>query len=371
MKEIPGKEILIERAIQAYIVDFDRNNHRDGTSLRNETRKWTAAANFARNWDINAEDMLSMWKRCSKNAFIDTRRNHPTEGIRRLLKHPSEVDGVRNAFSALFDIDVVDVEEKWNRIQEFIEYVNGRLTELYPNSSSNLQTKEDVITYLNLWDPDHNYRYKPSPANNWASYIGYADWETGQRFSLRKYYKMCEEIREVVKNHQDLLRIHRQRFENGEPDYDKELHILTFDVLYCFWGYEDARREALEEYQEAMRQQRIDNLEEKLNKMREEIQIKTDAVAYPDCEGVIVHHKKFGTGTVDKLEDKRMTVEFETEGTKKFIFPDAFVRGFLQPKNDSLMEKVKQSNQIEKELIALRDLEKQLEGELASIEENS
>ena len=366
-KKLSGKEILIERAIQAYIEDFDRNNRRDGTSLRNETRKWTAAVSFAKNWDINAEDMLSMWKRSTKNAFIDNGHNQPTEGIRLLLKHPSEVDGVRKAFSALFDKEVVDVEEKWNRILKFMDYINGRLTELYPNSSRYQQTKEGVITYLNLWDPDHNYRYKPSPANNWASYIGYADWETGQRFSLRKYYKMCDEIREVVKNHQELLRIHRQRFENGEPDYDRELHILTFDVLYCFSGYEDARREALEEYQEAMRQQHIDDLEEKLNTTREEIQIKTDAISYPDCEGVIVHHKKYGIGIVDGLEGNRMTVEFETEGTKKFNYPDAFVRGFLQPEDDSILEQVKQNDQIEKELSVLREQEKQIEEELASI----
>ena len=371
MKKIPGKEILIERAIQAYIVDFDRNNHRDGTSLRNETRKWTAAANFAKNWDINAEDMLSMWKRSTKDAFVDTKRNQPTEGIRRLLKHPSEVEGVRNAFSALFDKEVVDVEEKWNRILKFMDYINGRLTELYPNFSSYLQTKEGVITYLNLWDPDHNYRYKPRPANNWASYIGYADWETGQRFSLRKYYKMCDEIREVVKNHQELLRIHRQRFENGEPDYDKELHILTFDVLYCFWGYEDARREALEEYQEAMRQQRIDDLEEKLKKTRDEIQIKAAAVSYPDCIGLIVYHKKFGIGNIVEFNGKLITVSFVTDKTRQFKFPDAFVRGFLQPEDDSILEQVKRNDQIEKELSALRELEKQLEGELSSIEENS
>lgn len=31
MKKISGKEILIERAIQAYIKDFDHNNNRDGS----------------------------------------------------------------------------------------------------------------------------------------------------------------------------------------------------------------------------------------------------------------------------------------------------------------------------------------------------
>ena len=207
--------------------------------------------------------MLSMWKRCTKSAFIDTRHNHPSQGIALLLKNPSEVEGVRNAFRTLFSEETDDVEKKWDHILTFMEYINGRLADLFPNSSIYLQTREGVLTYLNLWDPDHNYRYKPRPANNWASYIGYADWETGQRFSLRKYYKICDEIREVVKNHQELLCIHRQRFENGEPDYDKKLHILTFDVLYCFWGYEDAQIEAHEEYQEVINEYRsaYDNFE--------------------------------------------------------------------------------------------------------------
>ena len=369
MKILSGKEILIERAIQAYIEDFDCNNRRDGISLRDETIKWSAAANFAQNWDIDAEDMLAMWKRCTKQAFIDNRHNHPSQGITLLLKHPSEVEGVRKVFRTLFDTGVVEVEEKWDRILKFMEFINGRLAELYPNSSIYLQTKESVLTYLNLWDPDHNYRYKPAPANNWASYIGVTDWESGQRFSLRKYYKMCDEIQEVVKSHQELQRVHRQRFENGEPDCDKELHILTFDVLYCFWGYEDARREALEEYQEAMRQQHINDLEEQLKSINKEIQIKANAVTFPNCVGLIVFHKKFGTGIIDEFIDNRITVDFETAGSKMFQFPDAFIGGFLKPEDDSLMEQLKRNDQIEKDLIILQGQVKQIEAELSLVDQ--
>ena len=58
MKKLTSKEILIEKAIQAYIHDFDHNNNRDG-SLRDESIKWTAVANFAENWDIDATDIMS------------------------------------------------------------------------------------------------------------------------------------------------------------------------------------------------------------------------------------------------------------------------------------------------------------------------
>ena len=365
VKKLSGKEILIDRAIQAYIKDFDRNNHRDDNSLRDETIKWTAATKFAQSWDVDALDMLSMWKRCTKNAFIDTRHNHPTQGITLLLKNPAEVEGVRSAFKALFVNETDDVEEKWYRILAFLEYINGRLSMLYPNSSIYLQTKEAVLTYLNLWDPDHNYRYKPAPANNWASYMGYTDWESGQRFSLRKYYKMCDEIQEVVKNHAELLQVHRQRFENGEPDYDKELHILTFDILYCFWSYEDARREALEKYQEAMKQQRIDDLEDQLSRIRSEIKTKESLIRDPNCLGIKVQHKKFGAGEVTSISNGKLEVFFEGVGSKQFLYPAAFENGFLQPEEPSVMEQFRVNKTLEAELSLLREKAEQLQTELA------
>ena len=368
MKELSRKGILIEKAIQAYIQDFDQNNHRDDSSLRNESIKWTAAANFAQNWDIDADDMLSMWKRCTKEAFIDTRYNHPSQGITQLLKFPNEVEGVRNAFHSLFNEEPVEAEEKWDRITAFMDYINGRLKDHYPNSIIYQQTKEAVLTYLNLWDPDHNYRYKPAPANNWAEYIGYGDWESGKRFSLSKYYKMCDEIHEVVKNHEELLRVHRRHFENGEPDYDKELHILTFDVLYCFWGYKGAKEEALKEYQDAVRQQRIDQLEEQLKKISDEIQIKSAIVSYPDCIGLTVCNERHGIGIVKELADKRIAVDFETVGRKLYIFHDAFVKGKLQIENDSFIEQVKQMDQIEKSLITLKEQERKITEELRMLE---
>lgn len=48
-------------------------------------------------------------------------------------------------------------------------------------------------------------------------------------------------------------------------------------------------------------------------------------------EGTIVSHKTFGAGTVVSLKNgmRKMNVQFSS-GTKLFIFPDAFIKGFLK-----------------------------------------
>lgn len=363
---LSGKELLIDRAIQAYIKNFDHNNQRDETSLRNETLKWTAAASFAENWDIDTDDMLSMWKKCTRKAFVDTRYHHPVQGITLLLEKPSETEKVRSAFKALFKNETEDIEAKWKRIQEFMEYINGRISVHYPDEKIYLQTKESVLTYLNLWDPDHNYRYKPAAANNWASYIGFQDWETGRNFSLRKYYKMCDEIREVIKNHSELLRVHRQRFENGEPDYDKELHILTFDVLYCFWSYDHAHQEAVEEYQIAMERKHIYDLEEQLSEAIDEIKVKSELICMPNCNGIEVYHKKYGTGQVINITENRLSVAFENDDIRKFEYPDAFADGYLQPTDTAIMRQFQKNKILKKEIVSLKEKVKQIRKELSA-----
>jgi len=45
--------------------------------------------------------------------------------------------------------------------------------------------------------------------------------------------------------------------------------------------------------------------------------------------GAEVRHKKFGTGTISMIDEKgHLRVRF-SEGEKNFVFPDAFLNGFL------------------------------------------
>ena len=56
-----------------------------------------------------------------------------------------------------------------------------------------------------------------------------------------------------------------------------------------------------------------------------------DAILERVTVGSIVFHKKFGKGTVVKLNsnDRYIYIKFAL-GEKKFVFPDAFLMGFLE-----------------------------------------
>ena len=43
-----------------------------------------------------------------------------------------------------------------------------------------------------------------------------------------------------------------------------------------------------------------------------------------------VRHLRYGTGTVLRCENGMITISFPDAGEKQFVFPDAFVGGFLK-----------------------------------------
>lgn len=65
-------------------------------------------------------------------------------------------------------------------------------------------------------------------------------------------------------------------------------------------------------------------------KKQEEPQIDLENILVDVGVGTVVKHKMFGDGTVIKMYDKKkyINVKFQ-KGEKRFIFPDAFVNGFL------------------------------------------
>lgn len=75
--------------------------------------------------------------------------------------------------------------------------------------------------------------------------------------------------------------------------------------------------------------QTIINCSEKIKK-QEEQKIDWENILADVGVGTVVKHKMFGDGTVIKMDDKKkyINVKFK-KGEKRFVFPDAFVNGFL------------------------------------------
>ena len=118
-----------------------------------------------------------------------------------------------------------------------------------------------------------------------------------------------------------------------------------------------------------MKQQHIDALEERLSQVSKQIELKTGQLSSPECLGGRVHHKKFGHGEVKEVEGSRLVILFDDVGPKLFKYPDAFVNGYLQPEDATIMEQFERNSVLERELVALREQEEKLREELTVVVE--
>lgn len=170
--------------------------------------------------------------------LIDNATVQPIGGIRLLLKQEKEVEFVRQSFRNLFCEDGGDLDKRQERIDEFIDTVNAKIEKYVNGLWKYPQSRNSVIYYLNLWKPEENYIFKSTEATAWANCIEYGDdFGSGKTFSLKKYYKMCDELLEEIKDNQELLKLHSERMTKEAKEYDDKLHILVYDVIYCAYTY--------------------------------------------------------------------------------------------------------------------------------------
>jgi len=205
-----------------------------------EGYKWRAESCFVEHWDIDAEDFVSMFKAAMRDMsnLIDNATVQPIGGILLLLKQPNEVEFVRECFRELYQPDNGDLETRQDRIYSFMEKMNAKIEKYAPGSWKYPQKVNNVIYYLSLRYPNENYIFKSTEATEWANCIEYGDdFGSGETFSLAKYYKMCDELRDAVSEHEQIMELHSRRFEKEARGYDDELHILVYDIIYCAHTY--------------------------------------------------------------------------------------------------------------------------------------
>lgn len=345
----------LQAVIDAYMDRFEELNDLNGND---EGYKWRAASCFKEHWEIDAPDFGAMFKLAMSETsnLIDNAKVQPIGGILELLKHEDEVEGVRESFRDLFVEDDGDFDLRQKRLEAFANRINARIEHYHPNTWRYSQKLNNVLYYLNLWKPEDNYIYKYTEAEAWANCIEFGDdIGSGAAFSLRKYYRMCEELREVLAGCEELLKLHSVRAQREVRGYDDRLHILVYDLIYCAYAYNLYERVYIpktpvgERIRRAQERSVRDKLLARIKAKEDELaEVTKRAVLLPDLTGSMLRHKAFGSGCVLECAEGKLLIEFPG-GQKRFQYPQALAKGFLLCDDLDVMQQIAGAESFEQE----------------------
>lgn len=332
----------LEAILKEYNTKFDYLNEQ-GKNKPDAGRKWRildAAAGF----DPAAEDLAGQLKMLSEavNGLIDSSRLQPTEGLLLLHAQEDEADFVRESLRNLLGKDDGDLADRQNRIEHFVEDVNRHLALHLPKIDIYRQNFSSALGYLAVLRPAENYFYKSTVADNWAMSIEFSeDFGRAKTFSLRRYYNMCDELREALERYPFVLEKHAQRRRDMEIVTEDDLHMLVYEIMQCTDSYHlDAKRVKMtvkERLSRAVIREERNSIIEKLLEIENRIETLGERQSLPDLTGQTVHHKTFGQGEVRNCSDGRIEVAFR-DTVKKFQYPDAFAAGFLSSDTEENMQ---------------------------------
>lgn len=327
--------------LEQYIACWDKLDDPKGC---NEGFKWKAVGHFQTNWDIDAEDFPAMFNEATKetSVLIDLVQSRPTSGIKALLEIPVEIEYVRRCFRDLFVEDGGDLKDRQNRLERFVDQINERIEKYYPTSHMFPQTMRSALCYLNLWKPEENYIFKYTEAVHFADAVEFADdFGQGSTFSLTKYYRMCDEVREVLENNKEICELYKTRVEKDGKGFDDKMHLLVYDVIYCAETYSLHKKlqsglPPKKVAEKAQARQRYEELKWEVVALEAEIEAEEE-ITLPDMKGIQLLHKTYGKGTAVGIQNGMVVINFDV-GQKKFEYPGAIEKGFLKPVDSSIAE---------------------------------
>ena len=375
----------LQKIFENYIDRFEEFNNEDRKKI-SEYYKWEIASQFKEEMDKALKSAKEdFWKELYNVEQIsrDLIDNYvqPFYGLVQFAK--KEPETVREMFQKLYAKDDGDLNTRQRKIEEFLEESYRLRNQYTSNSYLYKNSFHSITTYLSLYDPEHNYIYKPTAAKRFARYIDYGDdFGSGDHVKLKNYYRMCNQLVDEIKEYTrleeldnirlKLLMKHPKGLENIYKDENK--HILAYDIIYCAYKYNlfdgitlthFTAQELKEQKLLVEKQQKAQELFEKLKAAQEDK--KTLDAAITDLEkwfdvGKFITYKSFGkcakveNGTIVKKGFDSVTIDFG-EGTTKTIGTIAsVVNGFVRPKDvdnvdfANVVEILKKASQIKSNL---------------------
>lgn len=212
---------LIKAYIQAYKDHF-------GTISTQEIYKWRAVKQFQDHWDIEAEDLHAMLTVGLSQTFnlLDSGLYYP----KRMLLQCAELhpETVRGLFKDLYNED----KDLYQRLESFRIALKQLVQDNF-EVKNDYQDHRAIMVYLVLQYPERYFFYKFGMFKGFASKIDYTYQPVKGRIeNVSHFENLCENIKYLVSQDQELLRLHNNRLT--EDCYiDESLNILTQDFIYA------------------------------------------------------------------------------------------------------------------------------------------
>ncbi len=304
-------KIHLQKVFSNYIEKFEKINEPGG-----ENYKWEIAEKF-QHINIEDEDFTKQMLNAAKK-MTETIHKMPFGAMDRYYNKYEEKETVREMFRKLFADKDCDFKEKQKKIDEFIEK-SEELRQKYETGSRIYEIGQgEVMRMLFLKHPENNYGYKAAPAKEFADCIEfYEDWGPLTNFNLEKYYRMCDQILEEIKNNKALVETHKSRYECPNEFYaDENLHILLYDIIFCAYyiglysgtTYDTINAKARNAHFEMVKKAK--EKEEAFEKAQAVVNSFEEGKKYLADnfkEGKSIHHKNCGDGIIKSVNFKGKT----------------------------------------------------------------
>lgn len=364
----------LERLLSNYIENFDFINNETNA----EYYKWEAIKHFQDNWDIDAPDFAAMFKESVKASYnlINNRIVQPTNGIVKLAERSELTETIRQMFKDLLADDGGDIDKRQDKIYAFLEKADELLNTYYKGSWKYAQDMRTVIFYLSFLEPEKNYMFKATQAREFMYCVEYGnDFGSGENFSLRKYYEMCDELVAAIKDTPELVELHQRRLTGTMWEND-DYHILAYDIIYSAIVYNlysnitivkpNRNKTKAQNHEQAIQEKR-DALNAELVSINENLNELLQSRANFDdfsAKGLEVSHKMFGTGIVVAHNGNMLSIKFGDQ-EKKFQMPQGFSNGFLKTESEEIMEMFNEIAKIDAEIVKVKNQKSSIQRQLS------
>ena len=264
---------------------------------------------------------------------MDNSRMHPSTGVIKLWE--KEPETTESLFNDILFGNAEDASGIQNNMERFLDEYELLRQRYYPGNWSYKQDRHSASVFLAMNMPNVNYVYKSTEALKMAKYSEFGlDIGSGHSFSLPNYYALCDEIVNVLKEHDTLLKKHFSRLSLSSEYYkDDSLHLLAFDLMYCSNAYnfykgliEPVTKKTIKKpvkpslsaeeiaRLEAERNEKIAELEDEIS----QLELKCSDVDDISLIDVQVTSKQYGVGIVIEQNTDKIKVKFNS-AEKSFV----------------------------------------------------